>query len=98
MWHLGIWFSRHGGVGLMVGLDDLRGLFQPMILWFYDIYTYTSRAYDTVTERKKTRTFDRPPLSEMLTILVNKSKPNPKVFEFHFPLSSYIICISILLQ
>jgi len=20
----------------MVGLDDLRGLFQPMILWFYD--------------------------------------------------------------
>jgi len=22
------WFSRHGGVGLMVGLDDLRGLFQ----------------------------------------------------------------------
>jgi len=25
-------FSRHGGVGLTVGLDDLRGLFQPMIL------------------------------------------------------------------
>jgi len=25
----GSWFSRHGGVGLMVGLDDLRGLFQP---------------------------------------------------------------------
>jgi len=25
----GTWFSRHGGVGLMVGLDDLRGLFQP---------------------------------------------------------------------
>jgi len=24
--------SRHGGVGLMVGLDDLRGVFQPMIL------------------------------------------------------------------
>jgi len=22
-------FSRHGVVGLMVGLDDLRGLFQP---------------------------------------------------------------------
>jgi len=22
-------FSRHGGVGCMVGLDDLRGLFQP---------------------------------------------------------------------
>jgi len=29
MWHLGTWFSRHGGVGVMVGLDDLRGLFQP---------------------------------------------------------------------
>jgi len=29
MWHFGIWFSRHGGVGWMVGLDDLRGLFQP---------------------------------------------------------------------
>jgi len=26
------WFSRHGGVGWMVGLDDLRGLFQPIIL------------------------------------------------------------------
>jgi len=23
------WFSRHGGDGLMVGLGDLRGLFQP---------------------------------------------------------------------
>jgi len=23
------WFSRHGSVGLTVGLDDLRGLFQP---------------------------------------------------------------------
>jgi len=22
-------FSGHGGVGLMVGLDNLRGLFQP---------------------------------------------------------------------
>jgi len=27
--HFGTWFSRHGGVWLMVGLDDLRGLFQP---------------------------------------------------------------------
>jgi len=25
--------SRHNGVALMVGLDDLRGVFQPMILW-----------------------------------------------------------------
>ena len=30
--HFRIWFSRNGGVGWMVGLDDLRGLFQPMIL------------------------------------------------------------------
>jgi len=29
MWHLGTWFSRHGGVGLTVGLGDLGGLFQP---------------------------------------------------------------------
>jgi len=29
MWHFRTWFSRHGGVGLMVGLGDLRGLFQP---------------------------------------------------------------------
>jgi len=25
----GIWFSRHGGIGWMVGPDNLRGLFQP---------------------------------------------------------------------
>jgi len=24
-----IWFSRHGGVGLTVGLDGVRDLFQP---------------------------------------------------------------------
>jgi len=34
MWHFRTWFSRHGGVGWMVGLDGLRGLFQPE--WFYD--------------------------------------------------------------
>jgi len=33
MWHFGTWFSKHGGVGLTDGLD-LRGLFQPMILWY----------------------------------------------------------------
>jgi len=32
IWHFGIWFTRHGGVRWMVGLDELRGLFQPMIL------------------------------------------------------------------
>ena len=34
MWLFRTWFSRHGGVGITVGLDDLRGLFQPS--WFYD--------------------------------------------------------------
>jgi len=28
MWHSRTWLSRPGGVGLTVGLDDLRGLFQ----------------------------------------------------------------------
>jgi len=34
VWHFGIWVSRHGGVGWIVGLHDLRGLFQPMTLRF----------------------------------------------------------------
>ena len=38
MWHFGTWFSRHGGVGVTAGLDDLRGLFQPQ--WFYDNKSY----------------------------------------------------------
>jgi len=25
MWHFGIWFSRHGGVGVTGRLDDLKG-------------------------------------------------------------------------
>lgn len=30
MWHTGLWFSGGlGGAGLMVGLDSLKGLFQP---------------------------------------------------------------------
>jgi len=29
MWHFRTWFSRHGGVGVMVGHVDLRSLFQP---------------------------------------------------------------------
>ena len=32
IWHFRIWFSRHGIVGRIIGLDDLRGLFQPKIL------------------------------------------------------------------
>ena len=31
-WHFGTWFSRHDGAGLTAGLDDLRHLFQSMIL------------------------------------------------------------------
>jgi len=33
-WSFKIWFSRYGVVGQMVGLDDLRDLFQPTILGF----------------------------------------------------------------
>jgi len=29
MWQFGTRFSRHGGVGGIVGLDDLRSVFQP---------------------------------------------------------------------
>jgi len=29
---------------LMVGLDNLRGLLQPMILWFYDLFSEVSDA------------------------------------------------------
>jgi len=29
----------HGGIGWMAGLDNRRGLFQPMILWFYEIFS-----------------------------------------------------------
>jgi len=38
IWHFGIQFSRHGGVGLTAGLDVLRGLFQPTILQFYELH------------------------------------------------------------
>jgi len=30
----------------MVGLDDLRGLFQPMILWFYDFMLPLIEVFD----------------------------------------------------
>jgi len=39
MWHFRIWFCRNYGVGWMVGLDDIRGLFQPKTLWFCDSMT-----------------------------------------------------------
>ena len=51
MWHRRIWFSRHGGVGGMVGLDDLRGLFQPMILWSSQLESMeTSNYSDKIKE------------------------------------------------
>jgi len=34
LWHLGTGFSRHGGVGVTAGLDDIKALFQPW--WFCD--------------------------------------------------------------
>lgn len=34
MWHLGMWFQGgDGGVGLMMGLDDIEGVCQPWWLW-----------------------------------------------------------------
>jgi len=39
MWHLGTWFSGGlGSVRFTVGLDDLKGLFQPKL--FYDYLRY----------------------------------------------------------
>ena len=39
IWHFRTWFSRHGGDGLTIGLDDLGGLFPTlMILCFYDSF------------------------------------------------------------
>jgi len=51
MWHLRTWFSRCGGVGLVVGLNDLRGLFQPMILWFYFAEALTSTAMQSIVRK-----------------------------------------------
>jgi len=45
MWHFKIWFSRNGGVGLVVGLDDLRGLFQAIILC---LHGYEPLRHDTL--------------------------------------------------
>jgi len=45
IWHFSTWFSKHGGIGLTVGLDDLRGLFQPSLFCnskFYHSPTYLS--------------------------------------------------------
>ena len=42
-WHWGMWFSRRGGDGLMVGLNDLSDLFQPW--WFYDSIFPTKAAW-----------------------------------------------------
>ena len=39
--------SRETWDALMVGLDDLRGLFQPMILWFYDLQRQQCRGTES---------------------------------------------------
>jgi len=64
MGHLGTWFSRHGGDGWMVGLDDLRGLFQPsrfyncMILqpWEQLLWTrHNAQVQPVVSEEQSSR-------------------------------------------
>jgi len=45
MWQFRTWFSRHGGVGLAVGLDDLRGLFQPQSFCKKTYLTWKSRQF-----------------------------------------------------
>lgn len=44
MWHLGLWLSGEiGSAGVMVGLDDLRGIFQPKL--FYDCISRRPRIW-----------------------------------------------------
>ena len=44
MWHLGTWFGGGlGSVTLVVGLHDLKGLFQPK--WFYDSMTHSDDSH-----------------------------------------------------
>lgn len=47
---------------------------------------------------KITWILNRSPLSEILSVCVNKDKANPKDFKLSFPLNGYSICISALLQ
>ena len=50
MWHFRTWFSRHGGGGVTVGLDDLQGLFQTMILWKQ---IWKAKEFQTLLENAK---------------------------------------------
>lgn len=48
MWHLGTWFSGgFGSVTLVVGLGDLKGLFQPKCL--YDLFGVRSFSAGSIT-------------------------------------------------
>jgi len=53
MWHLGTWFnSGFDNVRFTVGLDGLKGLFQPKLL--YDSMTLSSVQNDDLNQVKKT--------------------------------------------
>lgn len=56
MWYLGTWFSGSPGrARLVVGLDDLRGLFQPK--WSYESVYQQSTDLDESTPCKDTKYF-----------------------------------------
>ena len=91
MWHFRIWFSRHGVVGWMVGLDDLRDLFQ-LILWFY-----TSPCDAEVGDCGAGPCPDQASLEQVLLVQSNwgKKKHMWKIFFFFFwklPLSKLRSC------
>ena len=44
MWQFRTWFSSHGGIGLTVGLDDVRGLFQPERYYDSKIVNFRARS------------------------------------------------------
>ena len=67
MWHFRTGFSRHGGVGLAFGLGDLRGLFQPMILW--------SLKTKSLGERHKN--WESPDLRSVPKTATNRSDKSP---------------------
>jgi len=53
-WHFRTWFSRHGGVGLTVGLHDLRDLFQPYKFYEIEIENKKNFRINSLTERQYT--------------------------------------------
>ena len=78
MWRFGTWFSRHGGVGLMVGLDDLRGLFQPTSLW----YILTCRIHLTSNDKISHSTQQDRLLSCCATTFLTQTLQFPFHFKF----------------